>query len=148
MSVLEVEMIGYFKNYHREYYGEKIRPLDFKVEGIGKYTDITHVEVKGPVGTEILLAEGRRPRIIHQGKKIGKKLNYQQNLWTNKVAVRERVTGLKISPPLPKSPQNIMSLIDLVDVRGPDEKTMVTSINESLNNNLNTVFINNSNNIN
>jgi hypothetical protein len=47
------------------------------VEGLGNFQNITHVEVKNPVGS------GQKANISQQGKKIGAKLVYQQNYWSN-----------------------------------------------------------------
>lgn len=64
-------MLGYYENARRVEYGPELRGLDFIVDGLGLYKDITHVEIKNPIGSAIKIANGQKSSITLQGKKIG-----------------------------------------------------------------------------
>ena len=81
ITVLQGEMQGYYKNARREDYAVNVTGPDFLVEGLGEFDNITHVEVKNPVGSAIKIANGQKGSISKQGKKIGAKLVYQQKYW-------------------------------------------------------------------
>lgn len=53
ISALQVKMLGYYTNTQRVDYGPGHRSPDFKVEGLGDFEHITHLEQKNPVGSEI-----------------------------------------------------------------------------------------------
>lgn len=53
------------------------------MEGLGNFQNVTHVEIKNPVGSAIKIANGQKGNIVKQGKKIGTKIVYQQNFWSN-----------------------------------------------------------------
>jgi inosine/xanthosine triphosphate pyrophosphatase family protein len=59
ITILQGEMKGYYTNAVREDYGNGIYGPDFLVEGLGKFENITHVEVKNPVGSAIKIANGQ-----------------------------------------------------------------------------------------
>ena len=40
------------------------------VEGLGKFQNVTHVEVKNPVGSAIKIANGQKGSIAKQGKYV------------------------------------------------------------------------------
>ena len=54
ITILQGEMYGYYRNARREDYGLDIKGPDFIVEGLRKFQNITHVEIKNPVGSAIL----------------------------------------------------------------------------------------------
>lgn len=62
ITILQGEMQGYYTNPVREDYGLNVKGPDFIVivEGLGKFQNITHVEVKNPVGSAIKIANGRK----------------------------------------------------------------------------------------
>ena len=53
IRILQGGMHGYYKNARREDYGLNVKGPDFLVEGLGEFENITHVEVKNPVGSSI-----------------------------------------------------------------------------------------------
>jgi len=70
ITILQGEMQGYYTNARREDYGLNVKGLDFVVEGLGEFQNITHVEVKNPVGSAIKIANGQNGSIARQGKKL------------------------------------------------------------------------------
>jgi hypothetical protein len=83
-----------------------IKGPDFVVEGLGHFQNIRHVEVKNPVGSAIKIANGQKASISMQGKKIGAKLVYQQNYWSNTTKTSE-LENLNPTASLPQSPNNV-----------------------------------------
>ena len=79
ITILQGEMHGYYKNARREDYGLNVKGPDFLVEGLGEFENITHVEVKNPVGSAIKIANGQKGSISKQGKKL------EQKLYINKI---------------------------------------------------------------
>jgi DNA invertase Pin-like site-specific DNA recombinase len=51
ITILQGEMHGYYTNARREDYGQNVKGPDFIVEGLGNFQNVTHVEVKNPVGS-------------------------------------------------------------------------------------------------
>ena len=49
------------------------------MKGLGEFENITHVEVKNPVGSAIKIANGQKESIARQGNKL------EQNLYINKI---------------------------------------------------------------
>ena len=84
ITVLHGEMLGFYKNSERVYYGKGVYGPDFKVTGQGSYSHIIHVEVKNPVGSDIEKASRNGySDIVKQGNKIWDKLLKQQSKWSN-----------------------------------------------------------------
>ena len=79
ITVLNGEMLGFYKNAQREYYGNGVYGPDFKAVGQGDYAHITHIEIKNTVGSAIgnidKASESSYSTIVKQGNKIGKKLS-------------------------------------------------------------------------
>ena len=102
--------------------------------------------MKNPVGSAIKIAQGQNGNINQQGKKIGAKLVYQQNFWsdTNKTSALE---NLNPAASLPKSPENILGAVDNFDVPVHEKPSMEESIMKKIENNTNIVFLNNLTNI-
>ena len=126
ITILQGEMQGYYKNARRENYGIDVRGPDFIVEGRGKFKNITHVEVKNPVGSAIKTANGQRPTIVKQGKKIGAKIVYQQNHWSN-TNETSKLKNLNPKASLPQSPNNILGAVDNFDVPSTEKASMEAS---------------------
>ena len=63
ITILQGEMQGYYTNARREDYGPNVKGPDFIVEGLGEFKNITHVEVKNPVGSAIKIANGQKGSI-------------------------------------------------------------------------------------
>ena len=146
ITILQGEMHGYSTNARRENYGPNITGPDFIVEGLGDYSNITHVEVKNPVGSAIKIANGQKGSITKQGKKIGAKLVYQQNYWSNTTKTSE-LENLNSTASLPQSPKNVLGSVDLFDVPTHEKALMEGSIMKGTQNNTNIVFLNNNTNI-
>lgn len=146
MSVLLGEMQGLYKNSRRTDYGPNVTGPDFVVEGIGKLSNVTHVEVKNPVSSSIQ----KKVSLRKQSKEIARKLYWQKEFWTNKTDVKERIPHIKPDAILPKSPKNFVGVCDLRDV-GTSEKSIVRNtildvLNE-LGDEPRTIFLNHNKNI-
>ena len=115
ITILQGEMHDYYRNAAREDYGLNVKGPDFLVEGLGGFENITHVEVKNPVESAIKIANGQKGSIYKQGKKIGAKIVYQQNYWSNSTKTSE-LENLNPTASLPQSPNNILGAVDNFDV--------------------------------
>ena len=83
-------------------YGPNVRGIDFAVDGLGKFENITHAEAKNAVGSAIEIADGFDANIWKQGNKIGKRSVWQKKFWSNKTRTSE-VSNIKPDAYLPKS---------------------------------------------
>ena len=146
ITILEGEMRGYYRNTRRENYGLNVTGPDFIVEGIGEFNNITHVEVKNPVGSAIKRALNKTGSINRQGKSIGQKLDYQQNFWSNSSAT-SKVPNFDPHATLPESPSNVLGLVDNFDVPVQEKAAMETSILKGYNETKNIIFLNNNTNV-
>lgn len=54
--------------------------IDFAVNGLGQFENITHAKAKNVVGSTIEIGDGFDANIWEQGKKIGKKSVWQKIL--------------------------------------------------------------------
>jgi hypothetical protein len=142
ITILQGEMLGYYKNSTRENYGETHRGLDFLVEGLGAFKNITHVEVKNPVSSAIKIANNQSASIAKQGRDIGKKIIYQQKYWSDKT-LTSQLEGLRPEASLPHFPNNTFGLVDFFDVPPSEIPVMEANIVKGSKNNTNVVFINN-----
>ena len=142
ITILQGEMHGYYRNAAREDYGLNVKGPDFIVEGLGKFQNITHVEVKNPVGSAIKIANGQKGSIAKQGKKIGAKIVYQQNYWSNTTKTSE-LENLNPTASLPRSPNNILGAVDSFDVPSSEKAFMEASVLEGSKNNTSIIFLNN-----
>jgi hypothetical protein len=142
ITILQGEMHGYYRNARREDYGLNVTGPDFMVEGLGKFQNITHVEVKNPVSSAIKIANGQKGSISQQGKKIGAKIVYQQNFWSNTTKTSE-LENLNPTASLPQSPNNILGAVDNYDVPSSEKAFMEASVMKGSKNNTNIIFLNN-----
>ena len=142
ITILQGEMEGYYKNARREDYGTNVKGPDFLVEGLGKFENITHVEVKNPVGSAIKIANGQKGSISKQGKKIGAKIVYQQNYWSNRTETNE-LENLNPTASLPQSPNNVLAAVDNFDVPSSEKAFMQGSVLKGSQNSTNIIFLNN-----
>lgn len=142
ITILQGEMQGYYTNARREDYGLNVKGPDFVVEGLGEFQNITHVEVKNPVGSAIKIANGQKGSIARQGKKIGAKIVYQQNYWSNTTKTSE-LENLNTTASLPQSPNNILGAVDNFDVPSSEKAFMEASVLKGSQNNTNVIFLNN-----
>lgn len=117
ITVLQGEMEGLYTNSVRENYGNGIYGPDFKVTGKGKYSHITHAEVKNPVGSEIeKAARNGYTDIVKQGNKIGDKLSKQQIKWSNATFIKT-LKNINPKAKFPQTPSNTLGLVDEFDVQ-------------------------------
>ena len=142
ITILQGEMLGYYKNARREDYGQNVKGPDFVVEGLEEFENITHVEVKNAVGSAIKIANGQKGSIARQGRQIGAKLVYQQNYWSNTTKTSE-LKNLNPTASLPESPNNILGAVDNFDVPSSEKAFMEASVLKGSQNNMNIIFLNN-----
>lgn len=112
------------------------------MEGLGEFENITHVEVKNPVGSAIKIANGQKGSISKQGKKIGAKIVYQQNYWSNTTKTSE-LENINPTASLPQSPNNVLGAVDNFDVPSSEKAFMEGSVLNGSKNNTNIIFLNN-----
>ena len=141
-------MRGYYRNSRRVNYGsDKIKGLDYAVDGIGQFREITHADCKNPVGSSIELADGFiNPNLRQQGRRIAKKAMWQKRYWSNKTKTCE-IPNLDPNCYLPESVSNILIVIDLYDVPGFEKGIIINGVNSGTKNDTNLVFLNNVTNI-
>ena len=139
-------MHGYYRNATRDNYGVNVTGPDFIVEGIGEFENITHVEVKNPVGSAIKIANGQTGSISKQGKKIGAKINYQKNFWSNSSRTSQ-IETLDPNATLPDSPSNVLGVVDNFDVPVQEKAGMEGSVLKGYNATENIIFLNNVTNV-
>ena len=80
--------------------------------------------------------------IAKQGKKIGTKIVYQQNYWSNSTKTNE-LENLNPRASLPQSPNNILGSVDKFDVPSSEKAFMEGSVLKGSQNNTNIIFLNN-----
>ena len=141
LSVLNGEMLGYYKNARRENYGRDVLGPDFIVDGIGEYRDITHVEVKNPVGSAIKRALGQKPSIVKQGRRIGQKISHQKEFWSNSLKT-SAIRGVNPNAFFPESPDNVLGLVDNYDVPLSEKNSMKDSVLGGSQSSRNIIFLN------
>jgi hypothetical protein len=142
ITILQGEMHGYYTNARREDYGRNVKGPDFIVEGLGNFQSVTHVEIKNPVGSAIKIANGQKGSIAKQGKKIGAKIVYQQNFWSNTTKTSE-LENINPTASLPQSTNNILGVVDNFDVPSSEKAFMEASVLKGSQNNTNITFLNN-----
>nr|QYB19232.1 hypothetical protein [Climaconeis cf. scalaris]QYB19345.1 hypothetical protein [Climaconeis cf. scalaris] len=127
ITVLQGEMLGFYSNVRRENSGIDVKGPDFIVEELGVFKNITHVEVKNPVGSAIKLANNQTRSIARQGKEIGKKIIYQQKYWSNPNET-SNIENLNLTASLPQSPNNTLGVVDYFDVPSTEKAFMEGNI--------------------
>jgi hypothetical protein len=142
ITILQGEMHGYYTNARREDYGRNVKGPDFIVEGLGNFQSVTHVEIKNPVGSAIKIANGQKGSIAKQGKKIGAKIVYQQNFWSNTAKTSE-IENINPTASLPQSTNNILGVVDNFDVPSSEKAFMEASVLKGSQNNTSITFLNN-----
>ena len=147
ITVLHGEMLGFYKNSERVYYGNGVNGPDFKVIGQVEYSHVTHVEVKNPVGSDIEKASRNGySDIVNQGNKIGDKLSKQQSKWSN-ATFRASLRNLDPHVAFPQSPANTLGLVDEFDVPISEKMIVQNAVENNCTNTSNVIFINNQTNI-
>jgi hypothetical protein len=142
ITILQGEMHGYYTNARREDYDQDVKGPDFIAEGLGNFQSVTHVEIKNPVGSAIKIANGQKGSIAKQGKKIGAKIVYQQNFWSN-TAKTSKIKNINPTASLPQSTNNILGVVDNFDVPSSEKAFMEASVLKGSQNNPNITFLNN-----
>jgi len=112
------------------------------VEEFGEFQNITHVEVKYLVESAIKMANDQKGSIARQGTKIGAKIIYQQNSWSNTTKTSE-LENLNPTASLPQSPNNMLWAVDNFDVPSSEKAFMEASVLKGSQNNTNMIFLNN-----
>lgn len=115
ITILHGEMLGYYKNAERLDYGPNIRGLDFKVEGLGQFSHISHADAKNAVGSAIQEADGFTPNIWKQGKKIAKRSVWQKKYWVQGGQGSQK-DGVRADADLPQTKDNVLTVVDTFDV--------------------------------
>jgi len=146
ITILQGEMQGYYKNARRVDYGPNVKGLDFAVDGLGEFENITHAEAKNAVGSAIEIADGFDANIWKQGKKIGKKSVWQKKFWSN-TSRTSQVPNLNSDAYLPKSVNNTLTVVDCYDVPNFEKQTMDSAISFGAKNDTNLIILNNRTNI-
>ena len=146
ITILQGEMHGFYKNARRVDYGPGIKGLDFSVDGLGEFENITHAEAKNAVDSAIQIADGLPANIWKQGKKIGKKVAWQKKFWSNKSRTSE-IENINPEAYLPKSTNNTLGVVDCFDVPNFEKDTMCSAINFGTKNDTNLIILNNHTNV-
>jgi hypothetical protein len=94
------------------------------------------------VGSAIKIANGQKESVAKQGKKIGAKIVYQENFWSNTTKTSE-LENLNPTASLPQSPNNILGIVDNFDVPSSEKAFMEASVLKGSQNNTNITFLNN-----
>ena len=102
--------------------GPNVKGLDFAVEGLGEFENITHSEAKNAVGSAIEIADGFDANIWKQGKKIGKKSVWQKKFWSN-TSRTSQIPNLNVSAYLPQSVNSTLTVVDCYDVPDFEKQT-------------------------
>lgn len=142
ITILQGEMEGHYENARREDYGQNVKGPDFVVEGLEEFENITHVEVKNPVGSAIKIANGQKGSIARQRRQIGAKLVYRQNYWSN-ISKTSELENINPAASLQESPNNILGVVDNFDVPSSEKAFMEASVLKGSQNNTNIIFLNN-----
>ena len=91
---------------------------DFKAVGLGDYTHITQVEMKGPIGSDIEMNNCSDSNLVLQGEKIGSKISKQQVNWSNPEYSKNKTKfpNIDMTASFLKSPNNVLRGVDEFDV--------------------------------
>jgi hypothetical protein len=127
-------------------YGPNVKGLDFAVDGLGEFENITHAEAKNAVSSAIERTDGFDANSWKQGKKIEKKSVWQKKFWSNKTRTSE-VPNIKSDAYLPKSVNNTLTVVDCYDVPNFEKETMNSAISFGAKNDTNLRILKNVTNI-
>ena len=136
ISALQLEADGIVSNVRRDPRAEAngVKSFDYLADGPNGET---HLEIKGPVGSEIKKASGLGPSVTKQGKKLGFKIKNQLNYWFNP----ENTDRPKVR--LPENRSKVLVVNDLFDVPVSEKQQMESSIKIGLKGAHPILFINN-----
>jgi hypothetical protein len=132
---LQLEADGVVSNVRRDLVAEKhrVKAFDFLADGP---KGETHLEMKGPVGSEIRKAAGLGPSVKKQGKNLGFKIGNQLNYWFNPATDTSGVTQ-------PTSRDKVLVATDLFDVPVSEKAEMKEAIELGLKDAHPVLFFNN-----
>lgn len=136
ISRLQLEADGIVSNVRRDPLAEAngVKSFDYLANGPNGET---HLEIKGPVGSEIKKAAGLAPSVTKQEKKLGFKIRNQLSYWFNpENTQRPKVT-------LPENRSKVLVVNDLFDVPISEKQQMESSIKVGLKGAHPILFINN-----
>jgi hypothetical protein len=135
ISALQLEADGFVSNVRRDPVAKQngIKAFDFLADGPNGET---HLEIKGPVGSEIRKTAGLGPSVTKQGKKIGYKTKSQLNYWFNPTTDTSGVTQ-------PPSRDKVFVATDLFDVPVSEKAQMISAIEDGLKGSHPLLFFNN-----
>ena len=135
ISALQLEADGAVSNVRRDPVAKQngIKAFDFLADGPNGET---HLEIKGPVGSEIRKTAGLGPSVTKQGKKIGYKTKSQLNYWFNPTTDTSGVTQ-------PPSRDKVFVATDLFDVPVSEKAQMISAIEDGLKGSHPVLFFNN-----
>jgi len=136
ISGLQLEADGLVSNVRRDSRAAAngVKSFDYLADGPNGET---HLEIKGPVGSEIKKAAGLGPSVTKQGKKLGFKIKNQLNYWFNP----ENTDRSKVT--LPENRRKVLVICDLFDVPVSEKQQMESSIKVGLKGEHPILFINN-----
>ena len=140
ITILEGEMRGFYKNARRGDYGPNVKSLNFEIEGVGKYSHLSHAEVKGLTSSSIQ----KKISLNQQARNAVRRTDFQKRFWSNQteVSVSERIPNLKPDANLPESPNNVLGIYDLWDVGTPEKPIVSDAIMRFSKNDTNIVILN------
>lgn len=132
ISALQGEMLGYYKDTVRGNFG--VAGPDFKVVGLGKFSHITHLEIKNPVGSAIEKASRNTSDLLLQGENIGRKIVRQQKNWSTPSYYqdKQKFPHINLNESFPKSPNNMLGVVDTFDVPKFEKTIIADSIKNQL----------------
>lgn len=136
ISALQLEADGFVSNVRRDPVAETngVKAFDYLADGPNGET---HLEIKGPVGSEIRKAAGLGSSIPKQGKKIGFKTRNQLNYWFNP----NNTDRLEVTQP--ENRDKVLVVNDMFDVPPPEKSQMQSAINYGIKGEHPVLFINN-----
>lgn len=136
ISALQLEADGFVSNVRRDTVAEAngVKAFDYLADGPNGET---HLEIKGPVGSEIRKAVGLGPSIPKQGKKICFKIRNQLNYWFNP----NNIYRLELTQP--ENRDKVLVVNDMFDVSPPEKAQMKSAINYGIKGEHPVLFINN-----
>lgn len=135
ITALQLEADGVVSNVRRDPVAEAngVKAFDYLADGPNGET---HLEVKGPVGSEIRKTAGLGPSITKQGK-IGFKIRNQLNYWFNP----NNTDRLKVTQP--ESRNKVIVVTDMFDVPPQEKSQMQSAINYGIKEEHPVLFLNN-----
>jgi hypothetical protein len=113
---------------------------------VGRYSHITHVDVKNPVSLETIINQNAKFTLVEQGENLGIKIDEQKRKWANEKMVdkifAEHKQKRNVTIPLPKSPKNVLSIIDLFNLPVGEKNVVKEAILRTLKDDTDNIFIN------